>query len=234
MPVAIWYAWTDLIRGGAKGTKINYLFIPEESYTDINEFKSDIETKYLPKLFSIQGIDSNENKFNFYYTETKVECDANAELECGTLPETINSECSFADVKAVIHKKDFRDYNIPGEYFTANEPITQVHELGHALFRLADEYCCDSNYAFRSRINYPNVFDAQGECQKQLDDNSISKRCKKICKDVDQGEPPCGDTCECVNFYRQEGMSIMNDEYIYEKFSENNLLQINFVFSLFG
>lgn len=214
-------------------TKVDYVLIPEQSYTSIDEFKRDVETNYVPKLFSISPIDANKQKFNIYYYEEKAVCDRDGPkgTKLCTLPSNLGHDCPFADIKAVIHKGTWRDYAMRDRTFTANSPITQVHEIGHALFDLADEYCCDGGYEMREP--YPNIFVEQNSCQQQLDDNGIAKRCKRLCKDEDQGAS-CILGCDCINWYRQEGKSIMNNQFIYEQFSENNLLRVNDVFGVYS
>lgn len=214
-------------------TKIDYVLLPDQSYETIDEFKNDIQGRYLPQLFAVIPFDANKQKFNLYYYDEKAVC--NRDGSKGTkncdLPENLAANCPFADVKAIIHKDDWRDYTRVGQYFTANNPMTQVHEMGHALFDFADEYCCDGGYFASTKYPYPNIFNNQNSCQTQLNDNSISKQCKNVCKDGDQGDPPCGSNCQCVNWYRQEGKSIMNTQWLTDRFSENNLLRITWFFA---
>ena len=39
-----------------------------------------------------------------------------------------------------------------------------LHELGHSLFGLADEYCCDGGYWEAKPI--PNIFESKQECER--------------------------------------------------------------------
>ena len=52
---------------------------------------------------------------------------------------------SFAEVNGVLHSVPCRD-NAPGNTFTANAPAVGWHELHHAAYGEADEYCCDGGY----------------------------------------------------------------------------------------
>lgn len=211
--------------------KIDYVLAPDESYSSIEDFKDDVENKYLPALFSTEPIASNKDKFNIYYYDGKAKCgpDSLGRMWCDK-PSGLDNACKFADVIGIIHTSQWRDY-AQANVFTADEPMALVHETGHALFDLYDEYCCNGGYQESTKYPYPNIFRQQDKCQKQLNDNAINNRCKKICKDEDQGDPPCGNNCECINWYKQEGKSIMNSEKIYDKFSENNLLRINWFFA---
>ncbi len=213
-------------------TKIDYVMLPDQSYATIDEFKNDIQNRYLSQFFAINPLGSNRQKFNVYYYEEKATCNRDGPngIKLCDLPSNLARDCPFADIKAVIHKGGWRDYS-SNQFFTANNPMTQVHEMGHALFDLADEYCCDGGYFDLNRYPYPNIFNNQNLCQTQLNDNSISKQCKKICDDEDQGSPSCGSNCQCVNWYRQEGNSIMNTQWLTDRFSDNNLLRINWLFS---
>lgn len=65
----------------------------------------------------------------------------------------------FAEAGIVIHRVACRD-NAPGKTSSANAPTTAWHELHHALFGLADEYCCDGGYFSSGR----NLFDSLATC----------------------------------------------------------------------
>jgi hypothetical protein len=69
---------------------------------------------------------------------------------------------SFANSNGVLHKVNCRD-NAPGNSYSSkpNWSITW-HELHHAAYGLADEYCCDGGY-FEANP-YPNVMRDLGSC----------------------------------------------------------------------
>jgi hypothetical protein len=62
---------------------------------------------------------------------------------------------SFANSNGILHKVDCRD-NAPGNWYSS-KPDWRItwHELHHAAYGLADEYCCDGGY-FEANP-YPNV-----------------------------------------------------------------------------
>lgn len=85
----------------------------------------------------------------------------------------------FADSKGVLHNESLRDASwrwggILGLFaqcgcFTATRgsglPALAMHEMGHNLYGLADEYCCDGGYG--ADAPYKNVWGSMEECQTE-------------------------------------------------------------------
>jgi hypothetical protein len=62
---------------------------------------------------------------------------------------------------------------------------TLIHESGHALFGLQDEYCCDSNYNQLS--NVPNIWTSLAGCQAEAADiGHPTSNCTQIAKGTTQ------------------------------------------------
>lgn len=73
------------------------------------------------------------------------------------------------DAEAIVHRADFRDcaaLSLGGSgtvQATAGDPgWLYVHESGHFILGLGDEYCCDGGYS--SVSNPPNIFSSQSDC----------------------------------------------------------------------
>jgi hypothetical protein len=85
---------------------------------------------------------------------------------------------AFADVAEIIHRRQISNGATPavlanardaagGGLFTVNARRADGgnvmrHEMGHAVFGLADEYCCDGGYGVANP--FPNVYDTIGAC----------------------------------------------------------------------
>ena len=72
----------------------------------------------------------------------------------------------FANVNAIIHREVCRD-NAPGGMYSALSPLISWHEIHHAAFGLADEYCCDGGYFQTSP--FPNVYFWPNDCRNDPD-----------------------------------------------------------------
>jgi hypothetical protein len=90
---------------------------------------------------------------------------------------------SFADVSAVLHGVNCRD-NSPNKDFSANSPSVAWHELHHAAFGLADEYCCDGGYWRPDPL--PNIYNDQTDCNR---DPLATNGCTLITKGFWRFEP---------------------------------------------
>lgn len=98
-----------------------------------------------------------------------------------TLPSGFSRDCPFADNIAIIHRDNERDCahgNVFSSEYNAN--VTVVHESGHAIFGLADEYCCDGGYWQDSSV--PNIFSSLANCQSRADRTGASRAdCFEFC-----------------------------------------------------
>jgi hypothetical protein len=87
-------------------------------------------------------------------------------VEVSTVP--LLNECSrkldytlFAEANAVLHDVACRDLSV-GSNFTAGAPAVGWHEIHHAAYGLADEYCCNSIYWQANP--YPNLYLTKPPC----------------------------------------------------------------------
>jgi uncharacterized repeat protein (TIGR01451 family) len=69
---------------------------------------------------------------------------------------------TFTQANGVLHTVDCID-NAPGNRFTSNGGDKTWHELHHALFGLADEYCCDGGYW--QADPFPNLYFWPDDCR---------------------------------------------------------------------
>ncbi|MFH1505517.1 MAG: thrombospondin type 3 repeat-containing protein, partial [archaeon] len=152
-----------LIENGLHDAKIDVVFIPDVDYEgDMEKFISDamrlVENGYLsdPIMWDFRC------KYNFYYYPEWGEYQPVCALY--DVPDDFYDHCGFADSKAIVFATSKRACSVTGVFSTPRLGTkTVVHETGHNIFGLADEYCCDGGY-WQPNPN-PNIFSTLGECQ---------------------------------------------------------------------
>ena len=149
---------------GDHAGKLDVVFVPDDDYNnDITLFLQHVNDKINSRYGAVAPISGHMNEFNFYYVRDSGDANRN----CGVPPDQFWDYCPFADVIAILHRTNFRDCSI-GNHFTAEGENTQafLHESGHGVFGLADEYDdspdCTTRY-FQPNPN-PNIWDTQTAC----------------------------------------------------------------------
>lgn len=157
----------------------NIVFVPDASYGNMNvianrqAFVDDmtdvIENGYWQNRAYFNGL----FKFNYYYMTASGSVvertpDANGNFRCPTVtwPAQADTDGAFADQLVLMHTNELRDCGGGGR--ATAEPTsfrTIVHETGHGLFGLPDEYCCDSFYS----ENRPIIYESQNGCLTDAD-----------------------------------------------------------------
>lgn len=165
-----------ILHTGDSRTKIDVVFIPSTEYDgNMAQFYSDITNSIKNGYYASDPIFKNRNKFNFYYFKNTVNVGTKTITGVsGTLCDWSApsgwSSVTFADSGAIIHRFDCRD-SAGGGLFSSewNSYRTLVHESGHSIFGIADEYCCDSFY-FEPSPN-PNIWDSRTKCRNAASAN---------------------------------------------------------------
>lgn len=189
---------TPLRIRGTPDDKIDVIIVPDDSYAgNATGFIEDLRLAILNGYYASSPIYLNRDKLNIYYMTSLA--NVTAYPECGFSPPEggcsgFKSATTFADSIAVIHSDDFRDWagtKCDRRVFTS-EPTsyrTFVHESGHSLFGLKDEYCCDSSYS-QNNPN-PNIFSSESACRSDAPTLGRSPDdCVEFCPD---GSGNCGD-----------------------------------------
>jgi hypothetical protein len=76
----------------------------------------------------------------------------------------VDTDGAFADQIVLIHQNELRDCGGGGR--ATAEPTsfrTIVHETGHGLFGLPDEYCCDGGYFVMAPVMYSSQASCTGD-----------------------------------------------------------------------
>lgn len=164
----------------------NIVFVPDGSYGNMNvianrqAFVDDmtdvIENGYWQNRAYFNGL----LKYNYYYMTASGSVvertpDANGNFRCPTVtwPAQADTDGAFADQLVLMHTNELRDCGGGGR--ATAEPTsfrTIVHETGHGLFGLPDEYCCDSFYS----ENRPIIYETQNGCTTDAD-NAAWRNC---------------------------------------------------------
>jgi len=144
---------------------IDVVYVMDTDYgTNRTTFVNDSWGLIRNGYFGNPKLAANRDKFNFYvhagtgdYEEV---CDH------WTLPSGFSADCPFADAAVIVHRDPERDCRKGGSIrFSASYSgnRTVVHESGHGIFGMKDEYCCDGGYDELDRM--PNIFSSLGNCQ---------------------------------------------------------------------
>jgi hypothetical protein len=153
----------DPIPIRVKGDPVDHLdvvFIPDTDIT-LNSFRDQLDEVIEDLYFKYDEFKTFRGNLNFYYSSQQ----GNYEESCQfTDPPNMANLTAVGDSVAILHQTNLRDCN-SGDRFSSeiNYDKTLIHESGHALFGLQDEYCCDSSYAQQSC--QPNIYSSLANCQ---------------------------------------------------------------------
>jgi len=174
-------AWRNVeavrLTGGPHDGKIDVVFVPEKGYTlALEQFETDaielIRTRYFTLADHIDGYflpSDYRNMFNFYiYTGgfgNKTGCK-------GTLPEAFWEDAPDADTAALLKNAasggGCSNFGPPSRFIApGRHGGVVIHESGHAIFSLIDEYCgCTwypANYGESSHLG--NIWFSESDCE---------------------------------------------------------------------
>jgi len=127
---------------GRSSDKIDLVFVPDADYNgNFTLFLQHVDDLIFNEYGITSPIDANMDKFNFYYMAQE----GDATNGCGgELPDAFdNSQCDLANAVVILHRASFGDCTARSFQFTAegdNSGRAFIHESGHAVFKLKDEY----------------------------------------------------------------------------------------------
>ncbi|PKL58928.1 MAG: hypothetical protein CVV33_09995, partial [Methanomicrobiales archaeon HGW-Methanomicrobiales-4] len=185
--------------GDSSKTKADYILIADDSYNDNGNWLSDLESQLdnivEEGMFEVHPFDleSNQNKFNIYYLTEEYGTGSIRPDFCENpynykLPAYDNS-CSNqhsdfkAEIVGVVHRESSNPRECARGITFCFEDIknTQMHEMGHALFGLADTYCCDGGYW--SPSPHPNLWEELTDCNTYSTTNFNKHTCEVFTAD---------------------------------------------------
>lgn len=159
--------------------RIDLVFVPDEDYgspddieTWLPTFLGHVDHKIVNRLGGQAPITGKLNRFNFYYTEKQGAVDNSNCAEESSIPDDFVEECPFADAVLVLHQTTFGDCSTVGispDIFSGEGGTDRsfIHESGHGIFGVADEYdgspgC--STFYFQPDPN-PNIWATEAACR---------------------------------------------------------------------
>lgn len=190
------------------------IFIPDEDINDMAAFGDHCRQMITDALFADPTVKLWCRQFNFYInTETGRATDYDDFMaDRDVLHETPSNwaNCTFAEAKVLMHRISLRDYASGGLYSTEQQNRgTFLHESGHGLFDLADEYNSGSHWqAAELPNNWTTLTGAEAEAPsrhkiasdaQEMGTTGYYKICDDECNMKTTGviatfyDEPCGD-----------------------------------------
>ncbi len=161
---------------GDSEDRLDLVFVPDDDYGDADNidswlpvFLGHINTQIDQRLGAKSPVSGTlDSSFNFYYIRNQGSVNDNNCAERGSMPDDLLTECPFADGVVVLHVTEFGDCSTVDQrpnIYSAEGPIGRsfIHESGHGLFGLADEYDGPTHY-FQPDPN-PNIWASQDACR---------------------------------------------------------------------
>lgn len=161
------------LRGNYDAGQIDVIFVPDLSYTgNLAQFRTDAITSIRDAYFRWAELSSQplpagfNDRFNFYIYKGGF---GDETLDCsGRLPADFWSDVPFTDNAAIMYDSaggaGCSGLNVPSKLKTpSRQPGQVLHESGHGIFGLVDEYCGDTWYG--QNDPEPNVFSSEANCR---------------------------------------------------------------------
>ena len=147
----------SVVYNGNPDEKIDMVFLPY-GYDDLKDFSKDVDS-YINKQFNVvEPFKSNINKINFFRIDKQenLGCEIGDLIRCDDFRvKLLASECPNDYVFVLADRNRFLDLAKPVrsstiantiKVNTADNPLLIMHELGHAIGDLADEYVDEKYY----------------------------------------------------------------------------------------
>ncbi|MFC1511718.1 hypothetical protein ACFL5H_00800 [Candidatus Latescibacterota bacterium] len=119
------------------------VFIPDTDITNMTTFRRECRNMITDAVFDENFVKHWNQQFNFYINpETGTATDYDNIGTDGSHQTPANwANISFAETKVLMHQNNLRDYATGGLFSTEMQNRgTMMHESGHSMFNLADEY----------------------------------------------------------------------------------------------
>jgi len=187
-----------LVNGSSVGRVDIVVIAADEEHDSLDDFVQDALDALQDGLLSVREVENHPEKFNVWFYDDS-EDRAPFEYQEVTVRGTTSVRCSWeepahwleacpqADMGVVLHEDQCRDYARLSGVFSSEvfNPGTIVHEAGHALFGLADEYDdgpdCWTHYF--QPDPFPNIYEWTTECEElseNPDDCFVFTGCQDI------------------------------------------------------
>lgn len=181
---------------------LNMVFIPDTSMTSrMGLFYNSVRSQIDSTFHREDWVRRFRNSYNFYINPiTGIARDFDSGMS-HVLP-TNSAQLSFAQGRVILHFHDIRDQAGSG-YFSAEYYVrgTMLHESGHSLYRLADEYDAPSASHWQEDPlpnNWDNRADAEGDASsygkttgdvREMGTSDWYRLCNDVCPMRASGTP---------------------------------------------
>jgi hypothetical protein len=182
-----------VMRNVFESNQIDVIFIPDTSYQDnFNLFVDDLNNAIREGYFKISEITTPplpsdyKDRFNFYYYTGGY---GNSQDRCtGEMLPTDFEVVSFHDVAAILHNRPTANSlaclteSFPKHFMARGRYVAQIiHESGHAIFGLQDEYCGETT-SYEQNDPVPNIWSSEENCRDYAEsqDGWNSDNCIRI------------------------------------------------------
>ena len=152
---------------GSTADKEDLMLHMSSDYTDNGEdyttFLSQVGDKIYDVLYEQDIVEDNMDKMNVWVSLFPAES-----ADCGTVSWIANLFLPPRDDDGVLHWENFQDCTNAGlSHFSAEGSNTKafLHEAGHAVFGLGDEYCGPTGY-FEPAVE-PNIWATETSCRAE-------------------------------------------------------------------
>ncbi|MCJ7662843.1 MAG: hypothetical protein MUO24_01230 [Desulfobacterales bacterium] len=188
------------------------VFIPDTDITNMTTFRTECRNMITDAVFAESTVRNWNRQFNFYINHEPGTATDYDRIATDGLHQTPTNwaNLSFAEVKVLMHQNNLRDYAYGGLFSTEMQNRgTMMHEGGHSMFVLADEYPGGAHW---QEEEFPNNWstlasaqaDAPHRHKTAVDANEIGTTgWYKICNDncqmnvsglnLSNYDLPCGD-----------------------------------------
>ena len=206
---------------GSTEDKLDIVFLPS-GYTDLNEFTKEVQ-RQTDSLFETEPFNQHQDKVNVYRIDRldELKCEVDNFITCDDFEiKKLATFCPNDQIIVLVSRSKIRDALKPvrsssiGNVIklnTADNIQVLLHELGHSIGGLADEYVDDKYYSSigLNAGSFPN-------CDKNT--------CPKWVAESDLG---CFKGCSLSSFYRPTRDSLMRslNEDSFGPFNEQIIAQ---------
>lgn len=157
-----------ILTHGDSKEKIDILISFNNDYANAASLRLDAQAT-IAQFSNADVITQTLNRFNFWYVNQKGGLSVLSNGNCSWIaPTNWQKNCPQVEVGSLIHTTSCRDYRL-GDFFSFEiADASFIHEAGHAIFLLADEYNdapgCTTNYDACTGEDC-NIFNSQNSCK---------------------------------------------------------------------
>lgn len=158
---------------------IDVCFVPDVDYGgDMNRFRGDVWDKIYNRMFDNAAIEPHRHKYNFYIATMP-----GTTTDCATIPLAVRRAGTFYDAFALLHTTDLTDCSDSGGFGAEGDNTkTFMHEAGHGIYGLADEY--EGPTAYHQPNPYPNIWSTEAQCRADAPTfGGNPDECNQFCDD---------------------------------------------------